>query len=502
MNSQILKKISLLLFLTILNSCNKESSEKPNIVLIVADDLGWSDLSFMGSEYYETPNIDKLSESGLTFYNGYASAANCAPSRATMLSGKYQNTHGIFSVANPLFGYGSDRGSRKTRKIIPIETKSNLDLDFFVIPEMLKEMGYTNGHFGKWHLGDIGFHPEDSGFDVNVGGNRHGGPGGYFAPYPYPDLTDVPNGEYLTDRIGDEVVKFITANKENNFFAYVPFFSVHTPIQSKPAYQKKYVKKDSNEYHNRADYAGMIQSLDENVGKILDKIDSLNLSENTLIIFTSDNGGIRAISNQYPLRAGKGSYYEGGIKVPLIFSWKGKIDAETKSYDRISNIDFYPTIKKLVGYNRPIDLDGKDISPVLFGEKLKKRELYFHFPIYLEPYNVHKDNGTDPLFRTRPGTVIIKDNWKLHHYYEDNNFELYDLDKDLSESTNLAEINIEKKNELLIDLNNWRKVTNAPIPSALNPNYNQKYVDSLMYLIDKNLISGKVNKNESREKKF
>ena len=415
-----------------------------------------------------------------------------------MLSGKYQNTHGIFSVANPLFGYGSDRGSRKTRKIIPIETKSNLDLDFFVIPEMLKEMGYTNGHFGKWHLGDIGFHPENSGFDVNVGGNRHGGPGGYFAPYPYPDLTDVPNGEYLTDRIGDEVVKFITANKENNFFAYVPFFSVHTPIQSKPAYQKKYTKKDSNEYHNRADYAGMIQSLDENVGKILDKIDSLNLSENTLIIFTSDNGGIRAISNQYPLRAGKGSYYEGGIKVPLIFSWKGKIDAETESYDRISNIDFYPTIKKLVGYNRPIDLDGEDISPVLFGEKLKKRELYFHFPIYLEPYNVHKDNGTDPLFRTRPGTVIIKDNWKLHHYYEDNNFELYDLDKDLSESTNLAEINIEKKNELLIDLNNWRKVTNAPIPSALNPNYDQKYVDSLMYLIDKNLISGKVNKNESR----
>ena len=502
MNSQILKKISLLLFLTILNSCNKESSEKPNIVLIVADDLGWSDLSFMGSKYYETPNIDKLSESGLTFYNGYASAANCAPSRATMLSGKYQNTHGIFSVANPLFGYGSDRGSRKTRKIIPIETKSNLDLDFFVIPEMLKEIGYTNGHFGKWHLGDIGFHPEDSGFDVNVGGNRHGGPGGYFAPYPYPDLTDVPNGEYLTDRIGDEVVKFITANKENNFFAYVPFFSVHTPIQSKPAYQKKYVKKDSNEYHNRADYAGMIQSLDENVGKILDKIDSLNLSENTLIIFTSDNGGIRSISNQYPLRAGKGSYYEGGIKVPLIFSWKGKIDAKTESYERISNIDFYPTIKKLVGYTRPIDLDGEDISPVLFGQKLKKRELYFHFPIYLEPYNVHKDNGTDPLFRTRPGTVIIKDNWKLHHYYEDNNFELYDLEKDLSESTNLAEINIEKKNELLIDLNNWRKGTNAPIPSALNPNYDQKYVDSLMYLIDKNLISGKVNKNESREKKF
>jgi len=490
MNSQILKKLSFLLLLMLLNSCNKESLEKPNIVLFVADDLGWSDLSCMGSEYYETPNIDKLSKSGMTFYNGYASSANCAPSRATMLSGKYHTEHGIYTVGN------SDRGSRKTRKIIPIETKTTLDLDFFVIPEMLKEMGYINGHFGKWHLGDVGFHPEQSGFDVNIGGNKHGGPGGYFAPYPNPQLENEPKGEYLTDRIGDEVVKFIDINKENNFFAYVPFFSVHTPIQSKPDYQKKYSNKDSNEYHNRADYAGMIQSLDENIGKILDKIDALNLSENTLIIFTSDNGGIRAISNQYPLRAGKGSYYEGGIKVPMIFSWTGKIEAKTESYERVSNLDFYPTIKKLVGYNESIDLDGEDLTPIFKGEKLKKRELYFHFPVYLEPYRVQLDSGTDPLFRTRPGTVIIKDNWKLHHYYEDNKFELYDLEKDVSESENLSEINKEKKNELLIDLNNWRKTNNAPIPSRLNPYYDQKYVDSLMFLIDKNLISGKVNKNE------
>ena len=490
MNSQILKKLSFLLLLMLLNSCNKESLEKPNIVLIVADDLGWSDLSYMGSEYYETPNIDKLSKSGMTFYNGYASSANCAPSRATMLSGKYHTEHGIYTVRN------SDRGSRKTRKIIPIETKTTLDLDFFVIPEMLKEMGYTNGHFGKWHLGDVGFHPEQSGFDVNIGGNKHGGPGGYFAPYPNPQLENEPKGEYLTDRIGDEVVKFIDINKENNFFAYVPFFSVHTPIQSKPDYQKKYSNKESNEFHNRADYAGMIQSLDENIGKILDKIDALNLSENTLIIFTSDNGGIRAISNQYPLRAGKGSYYEGGIKVPMIFSWKGKIEAKTESYERVSNLDFYPTIKKLVGYNESIDLDGVDLTPIFKGEKLKKRELYFHFPVYLEPYRVQLDSGTDPLFRTRPGTVIIKDNWKLHHYYEDNKFELYDLEKDVSESKNLSEIKKEKKNELLIDLNNWRKTNNAPIPSRLNPYYDQKYVDSLMFLIDKNLLSGKVNKNE------
>ena len=180
----------------------------------------------------------------------------------------------------------------------------------------------------------------------------------------------------------------------------------------------------------------------------------------------------------------------------MIFSWKGKIDAESKSYERVSNLDFYPTIKKLVGYNKQIDLDGEDISPIFNGKKFSERELYFHFPVYLEAYNVHKDNGTDPLFRTRPGTVVIKDNWKLHHYYEDNKFELYNLEKDISESKNLIDINIKKKDELLSKLNNWRKTGNAPIPSKLNAYYDQKYVDSIMFLINKNYISGKVNNNE------
>ena len=241
----------------------------------------------------------------------------------------------------------------------------------------------------------------------------------------------------------------------------------------------------------------MIQSLDENIGKILEKIEKLNLSKNTLIIFTSDNGGIKAISNQYPLRAGKGSYYEGGIKVPMIFSWPEKIQAGSTSNERVSNIDFYPTIKKIIGYNKTIDLDGEDLTPIFNSKALKKRELYFHFPIYLEPYNVHLDSGSDPLFRTRPGSVIIKDNWKLHHYYEDNNFELYNLENDISESKNLININKEKKAELLKDLNNWRSKNNAPIPNKLNPFYDQKYVDSLMILINKNKISGKVNKNET-----
>ena len=445
----------------------------------------------MGSTYYETPNIDKLSKSGMTFYNGYASSANCAPSRASMLTGKYHPFHGIYSVKN------SDRGNKKTRKIIPIKTKTKLELEYFILPEMLKSKGYSTGHFGKWHMGPKGYFPEQMGFDINIGGNEHGGPGSYFSPYKYPNISNGLKDEYLTDRLGDEVVKFIEKNKGNNFFAYVPFFSVHTPIQSKSEYEKKYRNKESNEYHNREDYAGMIQSLDENIGKILEKIDKLNLSKNTLIIFTSDNGGIKAISNQYPLRAGKGSYYEGGIKVPMIFSWPEKIQAGSTSNERVSNIDFYPTIKKIIGYNKTIDLDGEDLTPIFNSKALKKRELYFHFPIYLEPYNVHLDSGSDPLFRTRPGSVIIKDNWKLHHYYEDNNFELYNLENDISESKNLININKEKKAELLKDLNNWRSKNNAPIPNKLNPFYDQKYVDGLMILINKNKISGKVNKNET-----
>lgn len=496
----ILRKIFTLIFLSIFICCEKidDQEEKPNIILIVADDLGWSDMSYMGSKYYETPNIDKLSESGMTFFNGYASSANCAPSRATMLTGKYHTGHGIYTVRN------SDRGNKKTRKVIPIKTETILDLNYFVIPEMLKSEGYVTGHFGKWHMGPKGFYPEQSGFDVNIAGNENGGPGkgGYFSPYLNPMLGDGPEGEYLTDRIGDEAIKFIDENQKNRFFAYVPFYSVHTPIQSKKEYQEKYSKKSGDEYHNRSDYAGMIQSLDENIGKIVDKIKELNLLESTLIIFTSDNGGIRSISNQFPLRAGKGSYYEGGIKVPLIFSWKGKIKEKSESYDRISNIDFFPTIKKIIGHeNEKLNLDGLDINPILRGGEIKKRSLFFHFPVYLEPYNVYKDNGTDPLFRTRPGSVIIKDNWKLHYYFEDNKLELYNIVEDVSESIDLSKKNEGKTKELFDELKIWWEFNNAPIPSEKNPEYDQKFVDSLNFLIQKKEIRGRINKNEKIEDK-
>ena len=472
-------------------SFNKQSREKPNIILIVADDLGWTDLSYMGSKYYETPNIDKLSQSGITFFNGYASSANCAPSRATMMSGKYHPSHGIYTVSP------SARGLDITRKIIPIKNTENLDLKFFTIAEMLKSEGYINAHVGKWHLGEKGNYPMDQGFDVNIGGWESGGPkGGYFSPYSNPNLENGPEGEYLTDRLTNEAINFIDNNKEERFFLHLAYYSVHTPIQSKREYSNYFKNKSSDENHNRPDYAGMIRSLDENIGKVLAKIEELNLSEETLIIFTSDNGGIRSISNQNPLRAGKGSYYEGGIRVPMIFSWKGKLETNKKSFERISNIDFYPTIKNIIGHkNKNLKLDGLDLNPIFRGKKLKERALFFHFPVYLEAYNVQKDDGKDPLFRTRPGSVIIKGDWKLHHYFEDNELELYNLSDDMSESKNLSKINKEITTRLYNDLDVWRTSNNAPIPSDKNPKYNQKFVDSLIVLIKEKKISGRLNKN-------
>ncbi len=292
-------------FLITLYSCNNQPKEKPNVLLIFVDDLGWKDLGFMGSKYYSTPNLDAFSKQGMVFTNAYASAANCAPSRAAMLSGKYAPRHGVYTVA------GSDRGNPKTRKIIPTENTIHLSDSFPILHEMFKSAGYITSNFGKWHIGKD---PQTQGVDINIAGGPQGSPskGGYFSPYTLSNIEDGPKGEYLTDRITDEVIKFIKKNKENPFFAYLPYYTVHTPLMTQKKWIKKYADKDSVEGQGNSTFGGMVSAMDYNVGRVLEALKEQGLEENTIVIFTSDNGGISNISRQWPLRAGKGSYYEGG----------------------------------------------------------------------------------------------------------------------------------------------------------------------------------------------
>ncbi|WP_291371572.1 sulfatase [Cyclobacterium sp.] len=454
--------------------------QKPNIILINVDDLGWKDLGYMGSAYYETPNIDRLAGQGMVFYQAYAAAANCAPSRACMMSGRNTPSHGVYTVDN------SERGNSKTRKIIPTPNRDFLPDSLYTLAAMLKDNGYTNGTFGKWHINED---PLQHGFHVNVGGSHRGNPGsgGYFSPYKIDFIDNGPDGEYLTDRLTEEAIHFVKANKEKTFFLYLPFYSVHTPIMGKPELIETFAGKPGTEGQDRADYAAMVASVDQNVGKLMAVLDELNLADNTLVIFTSDNGGIRDISYQTPLRAGKGSYYEGGIRVPLVMRWPGTIQAGSKTDVPVTNMDFFPTIKSIISEEGPPDtvLEGMNLTPLFRNQAMEERALYWHFPIYLQAYNPKEDGGRDPLFRTRPGSVIRKGKWKLHHYFEDGDYELYNLEEDPGEKHNMAQSQVEIRNQMIDLLESWRLEVNAPVPDQANPLYDKAF--------EMNLIKQKLN---------
>nr|WP_299074471.1 sulfatase [uncultured Allomuricauda sp.] len=466
-----MKYLLVIVFCFGLNSCEaqKQNNTIPNIVLINIDDLGWKDLGFMGSTYYETPNVDKLASEGMVFTNAYAGAANCAPSRACLISGLNTPRHGIYTVSP------SDRGNTKTRRLVPVKNTKHLSDTIYTLPKMLKSVGYVTGSFGKWHLGDD---PTKQGIDANIGGSSRGNPGkkGYFSPYNIDNITDGSKGEYLTDRLTNEAISFIEKNKDSTFFLYLPYYTVHTPIMGKKALIEKFKSKKGSKGQDNPEYAAMIASMDENVGLLLKRLAALGLEENTLIIFTSDNGGIRAISHQDPLRAGKGSYYEGGIRVPLAIKWPNHIQPNTKSSQVISNMDLYTTLQSITKPAKKADLlDGIDLTSVLKNQKVIERDLFFHFPIYLQAYKVEKDGGRDSLFRTRPGSVIISGNWKLHHYFEDNKMELYNLKTDVGETKNLVDEYPEKAKELYKKLEDWRISTQAPIPSEKNLYYDATF---------------------------
>ncbi|MDN3687436.1 sulfatase [Cyclobacterium jeungdonense] len=450
----------------------KEKRIKPNIVFIFIDDMGWKDLGYMGSGFYETPHIDQLAKKGMVFTQVYANAANCAPTRACLLSGQYSPRHGVYTVAR------SDRGDQEARRLIPLPNSRTVPLEHVMIAEALKPAGYRSAAIGKWNVGNS---PEKQGFDVGIPGS---GFQGHFND----------KGEYLTDHLTEKAVTFIRENNPektgNPFFLYLAHYAVHTPIQAKDSLVQKYQEKQGTPYHNNSTYAAMIESVDQSVAKINGILEELGLVENTLLVFFSDNGGHGTYTSQKPLRGGKGMFYEGGIREPMFAYWPGKIKAGTVCEEPVIGIDFYPTFLELSGVEKPTDyvLDGRSLVPLLNGEKTLNREaLFWHFPAYLQSYEGMKDESRDTIFRSRPVSVIRKGDWKLLQFHEEwvldggrenvsenNSVELYNLSADIGETTNLAAVQVDKRDELLDDLLDWQEEVKAPIPREVNPAYEAK----------------------------
>ena len=446
------------------------AQEKPNVVFILMDDLGWTDVGYMGSKYYETPNIDRLAAEGMIFNQAYANAANCAPTRACLLTGQYTPRHQVFTVAS------SQRGKSQDRRLIPTANIRSVSLDKMTLAEALKNGGYVSAAIGKWHIGNTA---EEQGFDFSI--DRHKMQvKGHFAN----------NGEYLTDLLTDEAISFIERNNPSEtkkpFFLYLAHHAVHTPIQAKAVDIEKFEGKVSSDCHQDPTYAAMIKSMDESVARVHQKLEALELSENTILIFFSDNGGHGTYTCQHPLRGGKGMFYEGGIRVPMFAYWPGRIRGGTSCNVPVASTDFYPTFLELADVTRPEDpLDGLSLVPLFEGRKaLNRRSLFWHFPAYLQAYEGLKDASREPLFRTRPVSVIRKGDWKLLMFHEEwvldggqdslevnHAVELYHLSKDISESKDLSLTKRNKRDKLLRELVNWQKQISAPIPSNANSEY-------------------------------
>lgn len=445
-----------------------QNARQPNIVLVLADDLGWKDVGYQGSDFYETPNIDRLAKAGMVFTQAYAGAGNCAPSRAVLLSGQYGPRHGVYAVDS------TDRGPKNLMRMIPIPNKSGLAPAQVTMAEALKAAGYATGIFGKWHLGGKdGATPEAQGFDVYFDSRKPN-------PNQRRDEPEDPKGIYSLTRAA---VSFIEQNKDKPFFAYVAQHAIHSALEARPASLAKFKAKQPGAQHKNALYAACLYDLDDGVGLLLNKLKELGLDKNTLFIFTSDNGGTQQ-SSQEPLRGNKGCYYEGGIREPFIAYWPGVIKAGATNTTPIHNVDFYPTFLAAAGVKIPANktLDGESLLPLFKGTgKLKRQAIFWHFPGYLDDPVMR---GRDPVFRSRPVSTIRKGDWKLHLYHEEwqldggrakldtnNAVELYNLAADIGERNNLTNNNKAKRDELLGDLLQWFKAVSAPLPTDRNSAY-------------------------------
>ena len=464
------------LALTLKNRLFAEEKPKPNVLFILVDDLGWKDLGCYGSRYYKTPNIDRFAKSAMRFTDAYAASPVCSPTRAAIMTGKHParlNITDWIPGVNP-----------ENCKLLGPQDLHSLPLEEKTLAEALEQNGYHTFFAGKWHLGKEGYYPEDQGFDVNKGGHHKGSPpGGYYVPYKNPKLIDGEPGEYLPDRLTDESIKFMEDHQQNPFLIYLSFYTVHTPIQAcRRTIGQAKNRMDSLDYNrpafrqerdgmtklrqNNAAYASMIRAMDENVGRLLDKLDEFGLADNTIVIFTSDNGGLstkkkkNTPTSNVPLRAGKGWCYEGGIRVPLIIWAPAVSHAGSKCSEPVISMDFYPTILEFTGIKLMPGqhVDGKSLAPLLRGKNSLHRDaLYWHYPHY------HGSTWA-------PGAAVRAGDWKLIEFYAENKIELYNLADDLSEKNDLSQTYPQKAAELADMLHNWQQKVNARLPKQ-NPNY-------------------------------
>jgi arylsulfatase A-like enzyme len=430
-----------------------QKRERPNIVLIVVDDWGWTDLGCYGSKYYETPNLDRLASQGIRFTQAYSACTVCSPSRAAILTGKYPAR---LHITDWIPGH-----KILNQKLRPPDWTQHLPHQETTIAEAIKPAGYMTAAIGKWHLGGPQYWPETQGFDRSVAGTDKGSPPAYFSPYKIATLPDGPAGEYLTDRECNEAIRFMEENRDKPFFVYLPHHAVHTPLQAKKEKIAKY--RDKPDAQGDPVYAAMVESLDESAGTIMRKIDELGIANRTVVMITSDNGGLLRSTSNAPLRAGKGTVYEGGVRVPLIIRWPGVVRAGSICDVPVMGIDLHPTALDIAGVKTG-EVDGLSLLPLLKGGKALKRDaLFWHYPHY-------HNQGASPY------SAIRERDLRLVEFHEDGKIELYDLAADISEKNDLAKSRPDVANRLRKRLASWRQSVGAQMAPA-NPDYDPAKAD-------------------------
>jgi arylsulfatase A-like enzyme len=475
--------LRVLLVLVVLGACaaTAPSDRPPNVIIVLVDDLGASDLGCSGSVFYETPHLDRLAAEGMRFTSAYAASAVCSPTRASILTGRYPARVGITDWIRPLAGKAwteqrirdrPDYVSGPRRKLMTPNNPRWMELDEVTIAEVLKARGYATGFVGKWHLGPEKWFPESQGFDFNAGGCDLGHPPHYFDPYPaksqrttFPNLPPRRAGEYLTDREADEAVSFIQRHADRPFFLYLCHYAVHSPLQAKPELIERYEGKPAppGDGQSHPPYAAMVHSVDDAMGRILETLEAQGIADDTLVLFLSDNGGATHFpaTDNRPLRSGKGRPYEGGIRVPLIVRWPARVEAGTACPAPVCTIDLLPTICAATGAPLPAGrlIDGLSLMPLLEQSgPIDREDLFWHFPHYWHVRLVG------------PYSVVRHGNWKLIKWYDGKPAELYDLAADPGEGGDLAPTMPEKVRQLESRLDDWLAVTGAKLPQP-NPKY-------------------------------